>query len=396
MKPGHQVSRAAIELIKRFEGYRRKAAQLPDGRWTIGYGHTLSAREGAQVSEADAEALLLYDLVAVANTVSELVYAGLTQNQFDALCAFAFSIGLDAFRTCDVLKRVNEGAFTQAAFALELWRRAEFEGERIVIDALVRRRAAEKLLFLTPPNEAWRAVPSAVIRPEFDEDAVSTAPRGTPAEVVASLEGDAVEVRREGRGAEVESEAEPESPIKAAAEALRARFQTLIEEEQNGAAAAAASAPAEAETEAAPPPGEPELAMQAANATIDPELERALQGEPEPAAPVFAQAGDPPRRILIDDTAPYEFTPAPVQPIDTGEGDSLLGVVTLIVLGLAFFAGGVFWALNARPAAPPGVFTPLLVGWLAGVAGVGFLAVAVFMLLQRMTRAAERRDNGRF
>ena len=50
MKPRHQVSRTAIELIKRFEGYRRKAAQLPDGRWTIGYGHTASARAGAEVS----------------------------------------------------------------------------------------------------------------------------------------------------------------------------------------------------------------------------------------------------------------------------------------------------------------------------------------------------------
>src|SRR2546426_12726323 len=110
MKPRHRVSRAAIELISRFEGYRRKAAQLPDGRWTISYGHTLTAREGAEVSEADAEALLLYDLIGVAHTVSTLAYADLTQNQFDALCAFAFAIGLDAFRGSEVLKRVNEGA----------------------------------------------------------------------------------------------------------------------------------------------------------------------------------------------------------------------------------------------------------------------------------------------
>jgi GH24 family phage-related lysozyme (muramidase) len=64
MKPRHQISRAAIDLIKRFEGYRAKAARLADGRWTIGYGHTLTAREGAEVSERDAEALLLYDLIA--------------------------------------------------------------------------------------------------------------------------------------------------------------------------------------------------------------------------------------------------------------------------------------------------------------------------------------------
>src|SRR5437016_5156362 len=106
MTPRQQVSRAGIELIKRFEGYRRNAAQLPDGRWTIGYGHTLSAREGAQVSETDAEALLRYDLLGVAQAVTEQVYAPLTQNQFDALCAFAFSVGLGEFRASDVLKRV--------------------------------------------------------------------------------------------------------------------------------------------------------------------------------------------------------------------------------------------------------------------------------------------------
>ena len=71
MKPRYQVSRAAVDLIKRFEGYRMKAAQLPDGRWTLGYGHTLTARGGASVPEQDAEALLLYDLISVAHAVNE-------------------------------------------------------------------------------------------------------------------------------------------------------------------------------------------------------------------------------------------------------------------------------------------------------------------------------------
>src|SRR5438270_14085877 len=97
MAPRHQVSRAAIELIKRFEGYRRKAAQLPDGRWTIGYGHTLTARRGAEVSEADAEALLIYDLLAVSRAVGEQVHAPLNNHQFDALSAFAFNNGLHKF-----------------------------------------------------------------------------------------------------------------------------------------------------------------------------------------------------------------------------------------------------------------------------------------------------------
>src|ERR1700712_5774562 len=117
MKPRHQVSRTAIELIERFEGYRRKAAQLPDGRWTIGYGHTLTARQGAEVSPDDAEALLLYDLIAVAFSVNEWTLTPLSQNQFDALCSFTFNIGLDSFRQSSVLKRINQGALLQAACA---------------------------------------------------------------------------------------------------------------------------------------------------------------------------------------------------------------------------------------------------------------------------------------
>ena len=87
MQPRQRVSRAAIELIKRFEGYRRAAAQLPDGRWTIGHGHTLTARQGAAVSPDDAEALLLYDLIAIAHALNEAVFTPLNQNQFDALAS---------------------------------------------------------------------------------------------------------------------------------------------------------------------------------------------------------------------------------------------------------------------------------------------------------------------
>ena len=361
MSPSQQVSRAAIELIERFEGYRRKAARLPDGRWTIGYGHTLSAREGAEVSQADAEALLIYDLMGVAREVDALVYAELTQPQFDALCAFAFSVGLDAFRGSDVLKRVNEGAHARAAFALELWRRVEFEGEKIVVDALVRRRAAEKLLYLTPPGEAWRPAPSAVLKPELDEEALDTAPREIPAEVAASLEDEAVTVTREPVGTDVE----PPSQVEAAAEAVSQRLQALFPE-------------SEPVTEAEP-------------AAEPPSTEEAVS-EPVEAAPAeFAE----PLLEPVEEAAPFE----PARPrARTGASrpkPGLDAIAGLVLAGLAFFAGGIYWALAAAPGPQAGVFTPPLVGWLAGVAGVAFVAIGVFLVLERMAGAAERRDKRR-
>jgi hypothetical protein len=190
--------------------------------------------------------------------------------------------------------------------------------------------------------------------------------------VVTSLEGEAVAVTRALAG-----EAEPESTLKAAAEAVSARLQALYPEPDRPVA----EAEMEAQAEAATTSGEPEPPAVGAAAIREPAADE-LADEAEEVAP----------RILIDDTAPYEFIPAQVQPLATEPGDGLLAIVALLVLGLAFFAGGVFWALNAQPPPQPSVLTPVLVGWLAGVAGVGFIAAAVFMLLQRMTRAAERRD----
>ena len=118
MKPRNQVSRSAIELIKRFEGYRRKSAQLPDGRWTIGHGHTQTAREGAEVSEQEAELLLQYNLLPVVAAVNEGIKGPVNQHQFNALASFAASVGIQPFLTSDMLRRFNDSQMSEAADAL--------------------------------------------------------------------------------------------------------------------------------------------------------------------------------------------------------------------------------------------------------------------------------------
>lgn len=416
MRPRHRVSRNAIELIKRFEGYRCKAAQLPDGRWTIGYGHTLTAREGAEVSEPDAEALLIYDLIAVAHAVNENALVPLTQNQFDALASFVFNIGTDAFRTSQVLARLNAGETLQAACAMELWRKVEFGGRRIVLDALVRRRSAEKTLFLTPPGDAWVPAPSPVLRPLVDADARELIPAEKPTELVTSLEGETVLVSEDGEvpvPPPIEDEA-PGAAVRAAAEAVTARLQTIFPEAgQEPAPEPPSEAAAELAAEAAPVPeaadreeaspqpdpappldlAEPEPAAEAEPAPEAPqELAEAFEA-PEPANDaqlVKEEAADGPR-VLIDDHAVHEFIPARVAPLPRKkETGGLSTDLVLALLGLAFFGFGVFWGLNARAATASEGATPLLVAWAAGVAGVGFFVVAVFRLLERLGRMSER------
>jgi lysozyme len=140
-----KVSREGIVLIKSFEGFRPRAVRGEDGRWTIGYGHTASAREGATVGERDAELLLQYDLLPVVKALNEQVSQPLNQHQFDALASFAISVGVERFLASDVLQRLNEGHAGEAADALINW------PEHATPDSALRRRAAERALFVADP-----------------------------------------------------------------------------------------------------------------------------------------------------------------------------------------------------------------------------------------------------
>ncbi|HEY3947729.1 lysozyme [Phenylobacterium sp.] len=420
MSPRHRVSRAAIELIKRFEGCRRTAAQLPDGRWTIGHGHTLTARQGAEVSADDAEALLLYDLIAVSHALNEAVFAPLNQNQFDALAAFVFNVGLDNFQQSGVLKRLNEGDLIRAACAMELWRKAMVGGERIVVDALVRRRAAEKALFLTPPDGAWVAAPTPLLRPLLDADAHDIVPAQAPVEVTSALEGEQLIVLREGEPTPVPVPPDPaeeaEGPAKTAAEAVTARLSTLFQDSAETMTSPEASPRPEPFEGPAPfflraPDTEADAADETEAAASEPPWASRIEFEDEaPKSDLFSRPEDPEGhhndavieadaaeadtpheqgRRRGDEGGPFSFDAPMVQPLPVRPEGGVLTLVALAALGLIFFGGGIFWATYARPIAGSQLLGPRIVGGLAGVAGVGFFVVAVYLLLDRLGRAAE-------
>ena len=406
MKPRNQVSRSAIELIKRFEGYRRKSAQLPDGRWTIGHGHTLTAREGAEVSEQDAEALLLYDLIAVSHSINEWVFTPLNQNQFDALTAFAFNIGLENFRRSSVLRRLNEGSLIQAACAMELWRKAQFEGETIVVDALVRRRSAEKTLFLTPVD-GWIPAPSPVVRPNIDLDATGVVPRQTPTALNAPMDGDLAIVELDAAHQEQPVGAVPEddqqSPTAAAAASVSSRLSSifnepvqrgpvveppprLVVEEPAPVTGLRFPEPPDEPAFVLTPPGEEEFAAPDAFETPKLELVAANESEPEPTLFEAPQASTAPEVEAVLEAAPPEPEPPTWDRPRAVRRPSLLPAVGLAGAGVALFGGCPFWALSMPQPQAAGTMNPGTVIWLAGIAGVGLIGVAVYMILDRLGR----------
>lgn len=171
-----KVSREGIVLIKSFEGFRPRSVARPEGGWIIGYGHTLSAREGATVSEADAELLLRYDLLPIEKRLNEAAADGLNQHQFDALLSFAFSVGLEAFEASDVLTGLSSGDAGAVAEAMVGW------PETRSPSAGARRRTAERALFTADPS-----------RPVALAELLAAPVVETPAVVLAKAPVDAAE-----------------------------------------------------------------------------------------------------------------------------------------------------------------------------------------------------------
>ena len=143
-----KASRAAIELIKRFESLALDAYVCPAGAWTIGWGHTAGVGPGMRITEQHAEELLGLDIEEVERSLASVIHAPLTQGQTDALVSLCFNLRGGPRQLPKVapklVAKINSGDY--AAAALELLDINHANGA--VLAGLTRRREAERELFL--------------------------------------------------------------------------------------------------------------------------------------------------------------------------------------------------------------------------------------------------------
>lgn len=159
-----RTGETGLNLIKGYEGLRMSAHYAPSEQWTVGYGHTSTARHGMSVTEGDAERYLKDDVKPIEALLASTVRAPLNQNEHDALVSLIFNIGEANWQRSTVLRKLNAGDKLAAAAAIEMWNKARVNGELVTLDGLVRRRAAEKSLFLMP-TDASLVVPTAEVHP---------------------------------------------------------------------------------------------------------------------------------------------------------------------------------------------------------------------------------------
>ena len=139
------LSPAGLALIQLSEGLRLTAYRDAGGIWTIGYGSTRGVKGGMRITPDQAVQRLLADVADAEATVNKRVTVPLAQHQFDALVSFVFNVGGGAFRKSTLLEKLNRADYAGAANELSRWVKANGR----VLPGLVKRRAAERALFLS-------------------------------------------------------------------------------------------------------------------------------------------------------------------------------------------------------------------------------------------------------
>ncbi len=135
------------QIVKEAEGLRLSAYRCPAGVLTIGYGHTGDVKADDRITLHMAETILEYDLSRFEQAVEKLA-PGANGSQFSAMVSLAFNIGIAAFEKSSVLREFRAGHLLAAAEAFMLWTK----GGGVVLPGLVKRRAAERALFLEVPS----------------------------------------------------------------------------------------------------------------------------------------------------------------------------------------------------------------------------------------------------
>lgn len=150
-----KTSERGLDMIVAFEGIELEAYKCPAGVWTIGVGHTgcvdgKRIAEGMKITRNKAYDLLREDAKKVEDYLAKQPFAArLVQRQLDALVSFIFNVGISAFETSTMRRKLCTGA-DDASVAEEFgrWVYGTSDGKKVVLKGLVYRREKEAEKFL--------------------------------------------------------------------------------------------------------------------------------------------------------------------------------------------------------------------------------------------------------
>ncbi len=103
------------KFIHKEEGCVLKAYLCPAGVWTIGWGNTYHldntpVKKGDVITQEEADELFEKKIKLYEDTVNQKVKVPLSQNSFNALVSFCYNVGMFAFASSTLLKKINSKA----------------------------------------------------------------------------------------------------------------------------------------------------------------------------------------------------------------------------------------------------------------------------------------------
>lgn len=158
-----KTSKRALQFIKDHEGLRLKSYKDAVGVWTIGYGHTsdsfFTVEKGQTITNAKANELLEHDVLEAEAGIDKVLKEPLPNgNMYGAVVSLVFNIGIGAFGQSTLLRKLNKKDYTGAANEFGKWVKGTVKGKKKTLPGLVRRRAEEKALFMTPDKLSNKVV----------------------------------------------------------------------------------------------------------------------------------------------------------------------------------------------------------------------------------------------
>lgn len=139
-----KINAFGLNLIKQYEGLRLQPYLCSANHLTIGYGHVILPNEKFEsITEVQANLILANDIGKFEKQVSELIKVQINDNQFSAIIALAFNIGVGNFKSSTMLKLINQNGLILAGCEFAKW---VYVNKNPTL-GLARRRAAEMNLY---------------------------------------------------------------------------------------------------------------------------------------------------------------------------------------------------------------------------------------------------------
>ncbi|MGV4173944.1 lysozyme [Citrobacter freundii] len=115
------TSPEGLALIADLEGCRLRPYQCSAGVWTSGIGHTAGVAPRRDITEREAAANLVADVLNTERRLAVCAPVKMPQPVYDALVSFAFNVGTGAACRSTLVGFINRQQWTQACEQLSRW-----------------------------------------------------------------------------------------------------------------------------------------------------------------------------------------------------------------------------------------------------------------------------------